>query len=73
MDLDDGGASVAERFEAEDASWPVLADGDGGIAAAYGLEGVPAYFVVDPAGVLSAAITGSVSVADLAAATASDG
>jgi thiol-disulfide isomerase/thioredoxin len=41
---------VRRHLREKGLDWPALVDADGGIAAAYGLKGVPAFVVLDPAG-----------------------
>lgn len=43
-------ALVAKHLASRGLNWPTVVDNDGEIAARYGLKGVPAFIVIDPAG-----------------------
>ena len=48
--------------ESGHASWPVLLDPDGKVAAAYGVEGAPATFFIRPDGTIAGDLLGPVSI-----------
>lgn len=54
-------AQVAGHLQQKGLAWPALVDADGGIAAAYGLKGVPAFVVIDRAGAIRSVSTGYTS------------
>lgn len=51
-------AQVAGHLQARGLAWPTVADGDGGIAEAYGLKGVPAFVVIGRDGAIRSVSTG---------------
>ena len=48
--FDDTAASVQEFFDVNGGDWPVLAEGSGAAAVAYGVTGVPESYLVAPSG-----------------------
>jgi len=52
---------VAAHLAKNGLAWPALLDGDGRIAAAYGLKGVPAFIVIDRRGRIRSVSTGYTS------------
>lgn len=60
-DAEDIGAFFAENG----GDWPVVVDGVGPIAVAWGVTGIPESFLVSPQGIVVHKITGGVTAADL--------
>ena len=52
---------VASHLKKQGLAWPTVVDGDGGIAAAYGLKGVPALVVIDRDGMIRSVSVGYTS------------
>ena len=52
---------VSRHLAGKGLAWPALMDSDGGIAAAYGLRGVPAFVVIDRSGAIRSVSVGYTS------------
>jgi cytochrome c biogenesis protein CcmG, thiol:disulfide interchange protein DsbE len=59
--FDDDPASAREFFDRNGGDWPVVLDGDGLIASAFGTPKVPESYLVTPNGRVAAKITGGVT------------
>jgi hypothetical protein len=59
--FDDDPASAREFFDRNGGDWPVVRDGDGLIASAFGTPKVPESYLVTPNGRVAAKFTGGVT------------
>jgi len=59
--FDDDPASAREFFDRNGGDWPVVLDGDGLIASAFGTPKVPESYLVTPNGRVAAKFTGGVT------------
>lgn len=58
---DDDPDTAASYFEQNGGEWPVVLDGDGGVAVGYGVSGVPETYLVAPDGRVHAKLVGGVT------------
>jgi cytochrome c biogenesis protein CcmG/thiol:disulfide interchange protein DsbE len=63
--FDDSVANVKAFFAENGGDWPVLTEGVGSLAVAYGVTAVPESYLVAPSGVVAAKLVGGVNADDL--------